>query len=226
MTYELNKDKLIINFFDKPTNSKFFYNGNVNFSPFYSSFNGSASEIDLFSLLSSNNLIVPLLKTEILNNKNLNFNLNIVSNKLKKYHNFVDLVLNSKIEEGLIDIDNTKVSWKNISDFKIKDSLIYLKNNELVLDGKLDLNIKNSNAIFKFLLTPKKYRTNLKKIELDFAYNFDQNVLNLNNIKVNEQPNKYINKILKDLIFKDNKLQNKVYLKSKFNSALKAYYAG
>jgi len=223
LTYELDKDKLILNFFDKASKSKYYYSGSINFSPFYSSFTGSSIKIDLFSLLNSNNLILQLLKTEILNNKNLNLDFNIFSNKIKNYENFINLILNFRIEEGLIDIDDTKFSWKDVTDFKIKDSLIYLKNNELVLDGKLDLNIKNSNAIFQFLLTPKKYRTNLKKIDLDFAYNFDQNVLNLNNIRVNEQSNKNIDKTLKNLIFRGNKLQNKVYLKSKFNSALKAY---
>jgi hypothetical protein len=223
MTYELNKKSLLINFFEKNNKSNFSYNGTINFSPFYSIFKGSTIEIDLFALLNSNNLIFQLLKTEILNNKNLNFNLNIFANKIKDYHNFVNFILNSKIEEGLIDIDETKFSWKNITDFTIKDSLIYVKNNELVLDGKLNINIENSDAIFQFLLTPKKYRTDLKEIDLDFVYNFDQNILNLNNIRVNKLQMKNIDKILNILIFKDNKLQNKVYLKSKFNSALKAY---
>ena len=98
-----------------------------------------------------------------------------------------------------------------------------VKNNELVLDGKLNIKIKNSDAIFQFLLTPKKYRTNLKKIDLDFVYNFDQNILNLNNIRIDKHQRKNIDKILNNLIFKGNKLQNKVYLKSKFNKALKAY---
>jgi hypothetical protein len=223
MTYELNKDSLTLNFFDKANKSNFSYNGSVNFSPFFSSFKGSAVEIDLFSLLNSNSLILLLLKTEILNNKNLNFDLNIFANEIKDYHNFVNLILNSKIEEGLIDIDNTKFSYQNFIDFKIGDSLIYVKNNELVLDGNLELKIKNSDAIFQFLLTPKKYRKNLEQIELDFVYNFDQNILNLNNIRVDEQLSKNTGKILENLILKGSKLENKVYLKSKFNSALKAY---
>ncbi len=223
MEYEFNEKNLLLKFFEKSNKSNFSYNGTVNFSPFYSTFKGSTIEIDLFTLLNSNKLIIQLLKTEILNNKNLNFNINIFADKIKNYHNFVNFILNSKIEEGLIDIDNTKFSWKNITDFKIKDSLIYVKNNELVLDGKLNINIENSDAIFKFLLTPKKYRTNLKKIDLDFVYNFDQNILNLNNIRINKLKTKNLDKILNNLIFKGNKLQNKVYLKSIFNSALKAY---
>ena len=223
MTYELNKENLLLNFFEKNNKSNFSYNGNINFSPFYSVFKGSATEIDLFALLNSNNLILQLLKTEILNNKNLNFNLNISANKIKNYHNFVNFILISKIEEGLIDIDDTKFSWKNITDFKIKESLIYVKNNELVLDGKLNIKIKNSDAIFQFLLTPKRYRTNLKKIDLDFVYNFDQNILNLNNIRIDKHQTKNIDEILNNLMFKGNKLQNKIYLKSKFNRALKAY---
>jgi len=108
---------------------------------------------------------------------------------------------------------------KRIKSIKL-DFLFNLGENEIQLDN---IKIKNSDAIFQFLLTPKRYRTNLKKIDLNFVYNFDQNILNLNNIRIDKHQTKKIDKILNNLIFKGNKLQNKVYLKSKFNKALKAY---
>lgn len=223
INYELKKDKFIFNIFDKLDDSNFSYKGEFNFNPFYSNFEGETKKIDLFHLLNSNGLILQLLKTEILNNKNLNLKLNVYTDKIKNYQNFIKFFLNAKIREGLIDIDNTNIAWKNDVDFTITDSLIYVKEGELILDGKLNINIKNSNGIYKFLLTPKNYRTELEKIELNFIYNFDQKITNLNNIRIDNEVNKNINQNLKNLIFKNDKLQNKVYLKKILNKVIKSY---
>jgi disulfide oxidoreductase YuzD len=223
VTYELDKKSLNFNLFDKLENSNFSYNGKVNFNPFYSKLEGTTNKIDLFHLFSSNGSILQLLKTEILNNKNLNFDLNIYADKIKNLKGFIKFFLNSKIQEGLIDIDNSKFSWGDDVDFSIMDSLIYVKDGELILDGILDLTIKNSEEIYKFLLTPKNYRTELKKVEVSFIYNFDQKIINLDNIRIDNKGNKEINEILKNLTFKSNGFQNKVYLKGILNKIIMSY---
>ena len=97
-----------------------------------------------------------LLKTSIiLNNRNLNVDLLINANKVENYNNFVDIFLNSKIQEGLIDIDDTKFAWKDLVNFEISNSLLYVRENQLILDGKLDIAINNPMKVYKFLLTPK-----------------------------------------------------------------------
>ena len=222
-SYIINKNSLIFNLFDKVSTPKFLYKVNIDFNPFYSKLLGSTKEIDLFSLLNSNSLLAELLKSEILNNTNLNLNLDINANKFKKYQGFNDIFLNSKIKEGLIDIDNTKFDWKNYAKFKISDSLIYVKNNELILDGKLEILVKNSKEIYKNLLTPKNYRTEIEKIELNFNYNFDQKILKLNDIRVDNVINKNVGNILKNLIVRSDKLQNKIYFKNMINKAIKSY---
>ena len=93
------------------------------------------------------------------------------------------------------------------------------------MDGKFNLTIKNSDEIYKFLLTPKNYRNELKNIKANFVYNFDQKIINLDNIIVDNNKNKDVNKTLENLIFKKNRLQNIVYLKGILNRALK-FYAG
>ena len=110
-------------------------------------------------------------------------------------------------------------------DFSLEDSLIYTKDGELILDGKLTINIKNSNEVYKFLLTPKLYRNELTNIKANFIYNFDQKIANLSNILIDDKDNQDVNKTLESLIFKKNKLQNRIYLKSILNKALK-FYAG
>jgi hypothetical protein len=101
---------------------------------------GSATTIDFSHLFSANAIIKQLLKTEILNNKNIDFKLNISANKIKNFDNFTNIFLNSKIQEGLIDLDQTKFSWKNHANFILTDSLIYVKNGKLVLDANSEIN--------------------------------------------------------------------------------------
>ena len=166
---------------------------------------------------------MPLLKTEIFNNKNIDFKLNINADNVFNNNNFKNIKLNSKIQEGLIDTDNTKFEWKDIADFELFESLIFVKNGELVLDGKINININDHNKIYKFLLTPKNYRNQINKVDFNFTYNFDQNIAELKDIKINNKINVNVNKILNNIILKKDDLQNKIYFKNLLNEAIKSY---
>ena len=221
--YEFNKNYFSFNYFNHSKDPKFVYEGEINFNPFYSVFKGDTDKVNLSYLFKSNSFFTQLFKTEILNNKNLNIDLIINSKKISQLNNFINFFLNFKIQEGLIDIDNTKFSWDNYVDFKILDSLIYLNNNNLILDGKLIINIKNDREIYKFLQISKKLRPKINKIELYFNYNFDQQIIDLNTVKVNDKISEKINNNLEKIIIQKNKLQNKIYFKNIMKQTIEAY---
>lgn len=223
VSYEIDKNSFVFNFFSKSNDPKFSYQGMINFNPFYANLKGETKELDLIGMLNSNSLFVQMMKTEILNNKNLNFDLNIKANKIYNYRNFENLILKSNIKEGLIDIENTNLNWKNYVNFSISDSLIYINDNQLILDGKLIINLIQPNEIYKFLLTPKNYRADIKKVEFNFNYSFDQKIMILNDIKINGKKNQNVSNILKKLLFKEVEIQNKIYFKNLMNKALKSY---
>ena len=221
--YEIEKNNFNFYIFDKidlPNNS---YKGKINFNPFYASLNGNLDEISFNNLFSSNSIIVQLLKTELLNNKNIDLIINIIANSIYKNSNFKNIKLNSKIQDGLIDIDKTKFEWKDIAEFELLESLIFVRNGELVLDGKLKINVKDYNEVYKFLLTPKNYRNKIDQIDLSFTYNFDQKIAALKDIKIDNKINQSINKILSNIIIKKDDLQNKIYFKNLLNKAIKNY---
>ena len=164
-----------------------------------------------------------LLKTEIFNNKNLDFELKINAENIYDNFNFKNIKINSKIQEGLIDTDKTKFEWRNIADFELLESLIFVKNGELVLDGKLKINIKDYNELYKFLLTPKNFRNEIKDVDFNFTYNFDQRIAELKDIKIDNKINQSVNKILNNVFFKKEDLQNKIYFKNLLNEAIKNY---
>ncbi len=223
LEYQFEKNSFNFHIFDKVDQPKVNYKGNFNLKPFYANLEGGSDEINLNYIFSSNAIIAQLLKTEIFNNKNIDFNLNIKADNVYNHSNFRNINLNSKIQEGLIDTDNTKFEWRDIAEFELLESLIYVKNSELVLDGKLKINVKNSNKLYKFLLTPKNYRNQIKSVDFSFTYNFDQKIAELNDIKFDNKINNKINKILSNVILKRDDLQNKIYFKNLLNEAIKSY---
>ena len=221
--YQIEKNIFKFHIFDKIDQPTLSYKGEFNFKPFFASFEGDLEELNIDFIFGSNAIIAQFLKTEILNNKNIDFKLKINADKIYKNFNFKEININSKIQDGLIDTDQTKFKWKNYAEFELLQSLIFVKDGELVLDGKLKISINNYKDIYKILLTPKNYRNEIRKVDLNFTYNFDQKTAELKDIQIDNKINQNINKILSNVILKKDDLQNKIYFKNLLNEAIKSY---
>ncbi len=223
-TYEINDKFFSFNYYDKFENPNFFYKGLFNIKPFYSNIEGKTEELNLSYFLQSNAIVLQLLKTEILNNKNIEFQANVFAKRILNNLNFINLNLNSRIKDGLIDLDGTLFEWKNFVNFKITDSLVFVKDGELILDGQLKININDYDEVYKYLLTPKNYRNKIQTIDLNFSYNFDQKSISFRNIKVDGKLDQKLNQVMTGLNLKDSNLKNKIYLKNLLNDAIKSYF--
>ena len=95
--------------------------------------------------------------------------------------------------------------------------ILILKNQKLIL------NVKNDQEIYKFLQMSKNLRPELKNLELNFYYNFDQQTLDFNNIRVNDKMSENLNNSLEKIILKKDKLQNKIYFKNLMKKAIADY---
>ena len=221
--YKTNNNFFEFNYFDKSDSQKFSYNGKLNFKPFYSILEGFTEEINISNLFGTNAIFAELLKTEIFNSKNIDLKIDIVSNKIKNNRNFTDLFIKSKINEGLIDINDTKIEWKDNLIIKFADTSIFVKDGKLILNGKSKINIININNIYKFLLTPKNFRKNINTIDLNFLYMFDEKTLIFNDINIDGKYNKKVNKKLHNFYFRDSDMQNKISFKKMMNNLLEAY---
>ncbi len=222
--YKTSKKFFEFSLNDQSQALKFLFNGKFNFKPFYSNLEGKINKISFASIFSSNAVIKDLIKTEILNNKNIDFKLDIQAQEVKNFSNFKNIFLKTKIQDGLIDIDQTKFSWKNFVNFNIKDSLVYVKDGHLLLDASSELSLADSNEIYKFLLTPKNLRKKINKININFTYFFDEKIIEIKSILVDGKLNKNLNDNLKIIYLKDNNLQNKIYFKNLLNDAIKSYF--
>ncbi len=221
--YKIKKNYLEFYLFDKEDKPKINYKGKFNFKPFYASLTGDLDQVNPSYLFSSNAIIAQLLKTEIFNNRNIDFNLNINADKILNNFNFRNINLQLKIHDGLIDTDKTNFEWRNNVNFELLQSLIFVKNGELVLDGKIKIIIKNYDEIYKILLTPKNHRNKINEIDFNFTYNFDQQLAELKDIRIDSKIDPKVNKILNNVIFKKDNIQNKIYLKNLLNEAIRSY---
>ena len=223
INYKTNKNFFEFDYFDEVDKKNFLYNGKLNFKPFYSTLEGNAKEINISYLFGTNAIIAELIRTGILNSKNIDFKLNINANKIQNKRNFINLFLKSKIQEGLIDIDGTQIEWKNNSIIKLTDTLIFVKDGKLFLDGKSQIDIKNVKNIYKFLLTPKNFRKKIKTIDFRFSYIFGDKVIIINDIMIDGKYHQKINEKLNNIYFRGSDMQNKIYFKNMTNALLKAY---
>jgi hypothetical protein len=221
--YQINNNLFNFNYLNKSLGNDFKYEGIINFIPFFSEISGDIDIINLNKLFNPDTILVQLLKSELLNNKNLNINGIINAEQIMPFRDLNNLVFKLRIEDGLLDISETKFSWLDYVDFQIFDSLLYVKDNNLVLDGNISIDIHNSNEIYKFFQTPRNYRKKINKIKLNFIYNFDQEITSLNNIEIDDIVNPEVNNILDQFISKGTILQNRIYFKSLINEAIKSY---
>ena len=223
INYKTNNNFLDFVYYNELDKQKFLYNAKLNFKPFYSTFDGDADEINVSYLFGPNAIIAELLKTEIFNSKKIDFKLNINANKILNNRNFTNLFLKSKIQDGLIDIDDTKIEWKDNSIIKLTDTLISVKDGKLFLDGKSNVNITDYKNIYKFLLTPKNFRKQIKTIDFNFSYGFDERVIILNDIMIDGKYNQKVNEKLNNIYLRGSDMQNKILFKNMTNDLLKAY---
>ena len=222
-TYQLNNNLFNFNYLNKSLGNDFKYEGIINFIPFFSKISGDIDIINLNKLFNPDTILVQLFKSELLNNKNLNINVIINAEQIIPFKDLNNLVFKFRIEDGLLDISETKFSWLDYVDFQIFDSLLYVRDNNLVLDSNISIDIHNSSEVYKFFQTPRNYRKKINKIKFNFVYNFDQEITNLNNIEIDNLVNPEVNKILDQFISKDTILQNRIYFKSLINEAIKSY---
>ena len=223
INFNINENELIFRLLDQMNNENFDYNGKIYFKPFDLELIGNIQKFKLDNFKNPNSIFVQLLKTEIFNNQNLNITSTLRVKNILPYQKLINLLLNFKIKEGLIDIDNSKFNWSDFADFKISNSLIYLKDKTLVLDGTMDVDIKKYSEIYKFFQTPRNFRKEIKKLNFIFSYNFDEEIIDISNIKIDNQNNLEVSEILKKYVSQENVLKNRIYLKNLINRALKAY---
>ena len=206
----------------KLDNSEISFTGELSINPFDLNFNINLDDHNIFKLLNINPILIEFIKSGLLFNDNISVNIfiNIFSNEEKEI--FQNAKINFNIIDGKINLNKTKFVNDDIGSLQLSRSNLFIKNNDLVLNSDILIDIKNSKNLFSLLNTPKSSRKDLKSILINFDYNFLNNKIKFNIIKIY---NSNISNQLLTIIdsFNDNNINNFIRSRRLLNKLLKVY---
>ncbi len=202
-------------------NKKNDYNGLIDFKPFYLNANFNYDGISLKNAFNDDSIFTDLIKSEILNNKNLNAKININIKDIVNFDELKNLFLKILIEEGNINLSNSNIMWKNDVKITLNESYLYYDGSGINLIGKFLINFDDLNNFYRSFQIKKNSRKKIKKLEINFNYDFNKIKINFDNVKVDSIPNtkleQYVDDFNKNEIKSLNKIIFKNFVKDFFN---------
>ena len=204
-------------------NSKINYKGELSINPFDLDLNINLGKYKISKLFTLNTILKEFLKTELLFNENLTLRLSILAETNALDEIFQNAKINFNIVNGKINLDNSTFINNKIGLLQLNKSNLFLKNNALILNTNISVTIKDSKALFSSLNTNKKSRKEIKNILVNLDYNFLNNEIKFNQVKVDN------NVIVKDNFlnvmdgFNDNNFNNLTKSRRLLNELLNLY---
>ena len=217
--YQINKNSLDITSED---NNKIF-RGLIEFKPFYLVSNFKYQTFRIKDLL-YNSFFIEILKSQILDNKNLNAIVNFDVKNVYDFDRFSDLSLKLKIEEGNYNFSNSNIIWKENVNVSFSDAFLDFDKEKINFNGRTSFDVKNQDEFFKFFQIKKDLRKNIGKIELDFNYDFNEEKITFDNLRIDNKSNKKIEEIISNFNSNSKKFFNKITFKNFVNDILAAYF--
>ncbi len=209
----INKNKKI-NFILKDNSLKFNTYDNeilgiINIKPFYLSSNFNLRNIELKKSLKNNSVLINLLKSEILNNKNLNGKLTVVVEGLNDLKHVNKIKFDILFEEGLIFISNLNFVFKDSVIFNFNNVSVIIDENKLKFVGDIILEFKDIQNFYNHFQIIRNFRKNIDQISSNFIFYFDDELFEFDELKISGIDKKisdqYLNKFnseKKDLLNK------------------------
>ena len=219
LKYELKKNSL--NFITQ--NQKNIYDGLIEFKPFYLQANFNYEGLSTKHLFNNDSILIELIKSELLNNQNLNININLNVKDIINIDELNDLFLKLEIESGDINLSDSYVMWKDDLTINLNESLINYDQGEIFLTGRINVDIKDINDFYKSFQVNKKFRKKIKQIQFDFNYNFTQEKISFDNLVIDKKKNNNIEEFIDDFNL-NIKIFNKVTFKNFINEFFKIYF--
>ena len=199
------------------------FKGHINIKPFFISSELKFYQIDLKKIFNDNSIIMNLLKSEVLNNKNLNGKLSINTSNLKSLNFLDEIKLNIFLEEGDIFIRNLTTTFKDSVKINLEDTQLIVDNNKLKFAGYIFLDFIDVTDFYAHYQINRNYRKNIKNINFGFLLNLDDRFIEIDNLKVNGNTNPNLDEFLNDFNFKKEDVFNKIIVRNSVKNFLKNF---
>ena len=198
------------------------FQGTLNFKPFYFSSNLNFNNLASKKIFRNESLLVDLLESELLNNSNLNALININVNKFEYLKNFFLQVL---LDDGKIISNNFDARWNEAVSIRSNDIEFINDQSGKKLVGEIKFIFDDVEKFFRYFQIKRNYRDVFKEIKTDFIYDFIENKIIINNLKIDNISSEKLNKFLDQNNKKNQSLLNKVTLRN-FIKEFFQIYAG
>ena len=218
------KEKLIIFQSDNSrlNNLQIDYKGELSINPFDLDLNIYLDNYRISRLFNINSILNEFIKSGLLFNDNISVNISTTISSDKKNEIFQNAKINFHIINGKIDFNKTRFVNNGIGSLQLNNSNLFLKNDRLIFNSEILIDIKNSELLFSFFNTNKKYRKDIKTILINLEYDFLNNQIKFNNLKVdNVDVNTQLSTIIDDI--NGNDLNNFIKSRRLINELFKAY---
>ena len=221
LNYEINKKSIK---FLSENNNKNSYEGIIDFKPFYLSANFNYEGLSTKNILNDDSILIDLINSEVLNNKNLSANLNLVIKDITNVKELNNLSLKIFIEEGDINFSESFIMWKDDLKIVLDESLLSLDDDGINLVGTIRLDFKDIDNFYGYFQISKANRKkNIKQIQFDFIYNLNSRSLRFDNPKINNKQNSEIDQFLDIFNSREDRVFNKITFKNFINNFFKVY---
>ena len=104
------------------------------------------------------------------------------------------------------------------------DAFLNFDQEKINLNGRTSFEVKNEDEFYKFFQIKKELRKNIDKIELDFNYDFNEEKITFDNLRIDNKSNKKIEEIVSNFNSSNKKFFNKITFKNFVNDILTAYF--
>ena len=217
-SYKISENSL--NFYLKDSNKT--HDGLIEFKPFFLESNLNYKVLKVGDFV--NPLLIQIFKSQILNNENLDAKINFYVKNIYDFDRFSDLSLKLKIEQGKITFSNSLVNWKDNINLSFEDAILDFENEKINLNGKIVANIEDKNDFYRSFQINKDFRKDLKKIEFDFNYDFNEKKVYFDNLRLDNKTNKNLDTFVSKFNSSNEKFFNTITFKSFVKKIFDTYF--
>ena len=218
LNYELKKNSL-----EFTSEENGFFEGLIEFRPFFFKASINYEGLSTKNLFKDDSIIIELIKSELLNNQNLNVNINLFVKDITNIDELNDLNLNVSLDQSNINFLKSKIMWKEDLEIIMNEGLLNYDQDEIYLNGKLIINTINIDNFYKSFQINKSNRKDINKIELDFVYNFNKNKFRFDNVKIDNSSNEKLDSFIDSHNFSGKTFDNKIMFKNFINNFFISY---
>jgi len=240
LTITLNRSKFttfysvqnqVLNLFSKNStigNDKLTYSGKIFLNPFSFDINARLEKFNIKNLNTNLIFFQQIISNEFVLNEVFNGRVKLFLKNLSNNNYFDQVTLNTNFISDEIDLSKSIFYNDKILNLIIENGKLYEEKDNLFFKGKLNFDIHNIDKFYNKLVVPKKFRIDLKSINVNILVNLSNLNFKIINIKFNNNDYKSYDDI-DNLIYNYNnglvKITNWIEFK-KFTNELITLYSG